>query len=577
MQSHSGKSPETPNKAVANNFIKKDVSHEPAVEFTDNRKETAAQRKLQELANNNLPAHPLQKKENKTGLPDQLKSGIENISGFSMDDVKVHYNSPQPSQLQAFAFAQGNQIHIGPGQEKHLPHETWHVVQQKQGRVKPTMTLGKVSVNDSSSLENEATVMGAKAMHPVSQFPGALQQKTIASAVAPVQRAVGFEFETPWTITKPADVDWNTDSKLVTGTNWYMSPDELDEDEGKIEFKTSPIEVDGDAAALQGSINTLFDNLRAYTDVLAAVAAADTALPQANATFNGVTVTPNGALAARPQVTGGVRIDLILRFLQDMTDEAAADGTDLMPGAVHKERLTQSIAATNVDPDSQASMSYAGTVALLSFYVRTSWSVFDGVKAEVDALKATFVPRVQAVNDNAGLSDAQKDVAKQALKTERDAGIQAIIDLRKPKYAKMLAATLPRLRFRKLPGITTATLLRDVLAAAGLAHDAEGTQLYPLGLKVDDSGEIENETIKTWIDGIQAEDPTEALTDDHEFWGEREIESADVGAGNKRGAAILFELRGFAGGQGHAGWKAFATLYTTYFRKLNKKAKAPNA
>jgi hypothetical protein len=25
-----------------------------------------------------------------------------------------------------------------PGQEQHLPHEAWHVVQQKQGRVKPT-------------------------------------------------------------------------------------------------------------------------------------------------------------------------------------------------------------------------------------------------------------------------------------------------------------------------------------------------------------------------------------------------------------------------------------------------------
>jgi hypothetical protein len=24
-------------------------------------------------------------------------------------------------------------IHIGPGQEKHLAHEAWHTVQQKQG------------------------------------------------------------------------------------------------------------------------------------------------------------------------------------------------------------------------------------------------------------------------------------------------------------------------------------------------------------------------------------------------------------------------------------------------------------
>lgn len=106
----------------------------------------------------------IQKKENKTGLPDQLKSGIENLSGHSMDDVNVHYNSAQPAQLKAHAYAQGNQIHIAPGQEKHLAHEAWHVVQQKQGRVKPTKQLkSSVAINDDTGLEREADVMGARA------------------------------------------------------------------------------------------------------------------------------------------------------------------------------------------------------------------------------------------------------------------------------------------------------------------------------------------------------------------------------------------------------------------------------
>jgi hypothetical protein len=98
-------------------------------------------------------------------MPDNLKSGIENLSGYSMDDVKVHYNSSQPAQLKALAYAQGTDIHIAPGQEKHLAHEAWHVVQQKQGRVKPTrqMKLG-VPVNDDAGLEKEADDMGAKAM-----------------------------------------------------------------------------------------------------------------------------------------------------------------------------------------------------------------------------------------------------------------------------------------------------------------------------------------------------------------------------------------------------------------------------
>jgi hypothetical protein len=122
-------------------------------------------------------ALPIQKKANNTGLPDDLKSGIENLSGFAMDDVKVHYNSPEPAQLQAHAYAQGTDIHIASGQEKHLPHEAWHVVQQKQGRVQPTLQMkGNVNVNDNAGLENEADVMGTKAFQFVDKRSDAVAQ-----------------------------------------------------------------------------------------------------------------------------------------------------------------------------------------------------------------------------------------------------------------------------------------------------------------------------------------------------------------------------------------------------------------
>ena len=108
---------------------------------------------------------PVQRQANNTGLPDNLKSGIENLSGYSMDDVKVHYNSDKPAQLKAHAYAQGTDIHLGAGQEQHLPHEAWHVVQQKQNRVTPTLQMkGGAQVNDSPALEQEADVMGAKAL-----------------------------------------------------------------------------------------------------------------------------------------------------------------------------------------------------------------------------------------------------------------------------------------------------------------------------------------------------------------------------------------------------------------------------
>ncbi|MHA7129185.1 eCIS core domain-containing protein [Algoriphagus namhaensis] len=110
-------------------------------------------------------AETLQRAPNHTGLPDSLKDGIENLSGEAMDDVQVHRNSPRPAQLNAHAFAQGTNIHVAPGQEQHLPHEAWHVVQQKQGRVKPTLqTEQGTQINDEVSLESEADTMGSRAL-----------------------------------------------------------------------------------------------------------------------------------------------------------------------------------------------------------------------------------------------------------------------------------------------------------------------------------------------------------------------------------------------------------------------------
>lgn len=103
------------------------------------------------------------KDHNTTGMPIELKSGIETLSGHSMSDVKVHYNSSKPATLNAHAYAQGNDIHIAPGQEQYLPHEGWHVVQQKQGRVQPTRQLHRAVINDDAKLEKEADIMGAKA------------------------------------------------------------------------------------------------------------------------------------------------------------------------------------------------------------------------------------------------------------------------------------------------------------------------------------------------------------------------------------------------------------------------------
>lgn len=150
--------------------------------------------KTQEAGAMLAEASPAQREEktNNTGLPNRLKSGIESLSGMSMDHVAVHYNSDKPAQLQAHAYAQGNEIHLGAGQERHLPHEAWHVVQQAQGRVRPTFQMKAGAVNDDPSLEKEADMMGERA----AQFEGdhvarnLVAEERVAGAVT--QRVAGF-------------------------------------------------------------------------------------------------------------------------------------------------------------------------------------------------------------------------------------------------------------------------------------------------------------------------------------------------------------------------------------------------
>jgi hypothetical protein len=264
MNTYADKTQENKSQSGANAISQKQNNGKSTSQFVDNRPETlqirelqemassrpeaVAQRKLQEMAKNSPQAQQasqlqamaynhsiqqqqaIQKKENNTGLPDNLIVTMENLSGISLDDIKVHHNSDKPAQLQAHAYAQRTDIHLEPGQEKHLPHEAWHVVQQKQGRVKPTMQMkGKVNVNDDAGLEKEADVMGTKAVqmkkakqgaHSVSPNKSSVVQRT--KDAEDVLGIEGFDYD--------SIISWNGEevnhlgvSFVVDNTQRYMS------------------------------------------------------------------------------------------------------------------------------------------------------------------------------------------------------------------------------------------------------------------------------------------------------------------------------------------------------------------
>ena len=126
-------------------------------------------------------------------LPARLRQVLEQLSGYDLRDVRVYPGSPWPARLGARAFVFGSDIHLSPGAEDALEHEAWHVVQQKQGRVRPTSCLqahrlGAVGLNDEEALEREADMMGLLARGLVPR--GEVLPMTGALCIAPLHRPV---------------------------------------------------------------------------------------------------------------------------------------------------------------------------------------------------------------------------------------------------------------------------------------------------------------------------------------------------------------------------------------------------
>ncbi len=96
---------------------------------------------------------------------------MERAFGQDFSKVRLFPDSRRAADMGAVAFTQGSDVHFSPGSwQPHsaagqalLGHELAHVVQQRQGRVKPTGRIGGAPLNDSPTLEQEADRMGARA------------------------------------------------------------------------------------------------------------------------------------------------------------------------------------------------------------------------------------------------------------------------------------------------------------------------------------------------------------------------------------------------------------------------------
>jgi hypothetical protein len=277
---------------------------------------------------------------NATGLPVRLKTGVEALSGFSMDDVKVHYGSSKPAQLQALAYTQGTDIHVGPGQEQHLAHEAWHVVQQKQGRVKVTRQLKGVGLNDSAGLEAEADAMAARSL----AWTGGTASPRVEAAAAPV---VQLRTKNPY-----------SDATGTGGANTahHIVPDSL------LDASMSRVAPD-DQKALQASFLPAFDNLtlkQLFETAALDVRVSNTRVSRAYADDNVIATTKFGELDDDQK--GTIRINR-QAFATFKTDYDA-----MKNGAVTGD-------ATALDADSK-------TALLKAFYEWQAGNIFVGASSE---------------------------------------------------------------------------------------------------------------------------------------------------------------------------------------------------
>lgn len=112
---------------------------------------------------------PLRPKAGGLPLPTEVRTKMETAFEADFSDVRVHVGHDATS-LGAIAYTWGTNIHFAPGQynphtiqgQKLLGHELWHVLQQKQGRVRNPFSGGVAVVQD-HALEAEADRMGVKA------------------------------------------------------------------------------------------------------------------------------------------------------------------------------------------------------------------------------------------------------------------------------------------------------------------------------------------------------------------------------------------------------------------------------
>jgi hypothetical protein len=533
----------------------------------------------------------------RTALPERLKVGIESLSGLAVDDVRVHYNSATPARVHALATTQGADIHLGPGQEQYLPHEAWHVVQQKQGRVKPTRQLNGAAINDDVGLEREAVQMGAQAlqMTPGNQDvgaprvqPGTAKETFAISSAGPIQRMVGFEIEMPniavergtlketgrgkekeeeqesfiggygqqlslsSALLEHKQESYNDEFVVVdraaivkkapmySETGWSLTPDG-GENNWYAEFITDPIDETKQFAQIEQILDAVTDYARGIGEMR---------------NFEYRSLRDRYLIRRNPReirggfhVTGGIKLDQIVALLAELSKEALAYRKDKFVELEDEDRgyvkqesnILADIAKTTDAQPHGLSASYKGLVALV----------------------ASYVAGQQLGSEKQGRPESGKHFLPVMSRTNLGAIRKKVTDM---------------------PSLDN--FIKNVLTAAGLDESAASAPLFPRGLgggvnvarTIDENPDI---TIGDWLAGIHRGRDLKWSETSKSGGGAFEFEKVGPNIPRSllgcipwlatRAQGAIVELRNLKGAVKLDGWTKVGKTFAEVFGNLNAK------
>jgi len=135
-------------------------------------------------------------------LPPAVRAIMERAFNADFGDVLIHPDSARAAAIGARAYAEGNSVHLAPGEydpesqagRELIGHELAHVIQQRQGRVAATSQARGVAINDAPGLEQEADTLGQRAASIAVASPAVTPAPSVERAASatpsPVAQAV---------------------------------------------------------------------------------------------------------------------------------------------------------------------------------------------------------------------------------------------------------------------------------------------------------------------------------------------------------------------------------------------------